>query len=101
MTAARRPSPLMTSPLRLVAALLAVLLSAASVAAPAGASAPSGAPDAFLYTVQPGDKLIVEGLLNLRPGATVKPAAPQQVAKPAGGAPGAATLAAASSASSR
>jgi len=40
--------------------------------------------------LKPGDKLIVEGLLNLRPGATVKPAAPQQVAKPAGGAPGAA-----------
>ncbi|RZM10540.1 MAG: efflux RND transporter periplasmic adaptor subunit, partial [Sphingomonas sp.] len=39
--------------------------------------------------LKPGDKLIVEGLLNLRPGATVKPAAPQQVAKPAGG-PGAA-----------
>ena len=38
--------------------------------------------------LKPGDKLIVEGLLNLRPGATVKPAAPQQVAKPAGGAPG-------------
>ena len=40
--------------------------------------------------LKPGDKLIVEGLLNLRPGSTVKPAAPQQVAKPAGGAPGAA-----------
>jgi membrane fusion protein (multidrug efflux system) len=39
--------------------------------------------------LKPGDKLIVEGLLNLRPGSTVKPAAPQQVAKPAGG-PGAA-----------
>jgi len=39
--------------------------------------------------LKPGDKLIVEGLLNLRPGATVKPAAPQQVGKPAG-APGAA-----------
>ena len=38
--------------------------------------------------LKPGDKLIVEGLLNLRPGATVKPAAPQQVGKPAGGAPG-------------
>ncbi|MEG3085049.1 efflux RND transporter periplasmic adaptor subunit [Sphingomonas sp. PB2P12] len=38
--------------------------------------------------LKPGDKLIVEGLLNLRPGATVKPAAPQQVAKPAGGATG-------------
>jgi len=38
--------------------------------------------------LKPGDKLIVEGLLNLRPGATVKPAAPQQVAKPAGAAPG-------------
>jgi membrane fusion protein (multidrug efflux system) len=39
--------------------------------------------------LKPGDKLIVEGLLNLRPGSTVKPAAPQQVGKPAG-APGAA-----------
>ena len=38
--------------------------------------------------LKPGDKLIVEGLLNLRPGSTVKPAAPQQVGKPAGGAPG-------------
>jgi len=37
--------------------------------------------------LKPGDKLIVEGLLNLRPGSTVKPAAPQQVGKPAGGAP--------------
>ena len=40
--------------------------------------------------LKPGDKLIVEGLLNLRPGSTVKPAAPQQVTKPANGAPGAA-----------
>lgn len=55
MTAVRRPSASMISPLHLVAALLAVLLSAASVAAPAGAPAPSGAPDVFLYTVQPGD----------------------------------------------
>jgi membrane fusion protein (multidrug efflux system) len=39
--------------------------------------------------LKPGDKLIVEGLLNLRPGSTVKPAAPQQIGKPAG-APGAA-----------
>ena len=38
--------------------------------------------------LKPGDKLIVEGLLNLRPGSTVQPAAPQQVGKPAGGAPG-------------
>ena len=38
--------------------------------------------------LKPGDKLIVEGLLNLRPGTAVKPAAPQQVGKPAGGAPG-------------
>ena len=38
--------------------------------------------------LKPGDKLIVEGLLNLRPGSTVKPAAPQQVGKPAGAAPG-------------
>ena len=34
--------------------------------------------------LKPGDKLIVEGLLNLRPGATVKPAAPQQVGKTPG-----------------
>jgi membrane fusion protein (multidrug efflux system) len=39
--------------------------------------------------LKPGDKLIVEGLLNLRPGATVKPGAPQQIGK-AAGAPGAA-----------
>ncbi|WP_416366058.1 efflux RND transporter periplasmic adaptor subunit [Sphingomonas aerolata] len=34
--------------------------------------------------LKPGDKLIVEGLLNLRPGTTVKPAAPQQVGKAGG-----------------
>ncbi|MGW8281131.1 efflux RND transporter periplasmic adaptor subunit [Sphingomonas aurantiaca] len=39
--------------------------------------------------LKPGDKLIVEGLLNLRPGATVKPGAPQQIGK-AASAPGAA-----------
>ncbi|WP_380783356.1 efflux RND transporter periplasmic adaptor subunit [Sphingomonas sp. R86520] len=33
--------------------------------------------------LKPGDKLIVEGLLNLRPGTTVKPAAPQQIGKAA------------------
>ncbi|EQA97707.1 membrane fusion protein (multidrug efflux system) [Sphingobium wenxiniae] len=33
-----------------------------------------------------GDRLIVEGLLNLRPGADVRPGAPQQVTRPAGGA---------------
>lgn len=38
--------------------------------------------------LKPGDKLIVEGLLNLRPGTTVKPGAPQQIGKPEGGAPG-------------
>lgn len=38
--------------------------------------------------LKPGDKLIVEGLLNLRPGATVKAGAPQQIGKAAGGAPG-------------
>jgi membrane fusion protein (multidrug efflux system) len=38
--------------------------------------------------LKPGEKLIVEGLLNLRPGTVVKAAAPQQIAKPAGpGAP--------------
>ncbi|HXH15123.1 MAG TPA: efflux RND transporter periplasmic adaptor subunit [Sphingomonas sp.] len=37
--------------------------------------------------LKPGDKLIVEGLLNLRPGSTVKPGVPQQIGKPAGGAP--------------
>jgi len=31
--------------------------------------------------LKPGDKLIVEGLLNLRPGTTVKPATPQQIGK--------------------
>ncbi len=30
--------------------------------------------------LKPGDRLIVEGLLNLRPGTEVKPVAPQQVA---------------------
>lgn len=42
--------------------------------------------------LKPGDKLIVEGLLNLRPGTAVKAAAPQQVGKaksPAGGDPAA------------
>jgi membrane fusion protein (multidrug efflux system) len=29
--------------------------------------------------LKPGDRLIVEGLLNLQPGATVKPGKPQQV----------------------
>ncbi len=33
-----------------------------------------------------GDRLIVEGLLNLRPGTVVRPGAPQQVTKNAGGA---------------
>ncbi len=33
--------------------------------------------------LKPGDRLIVEGLLNLRPGATVKPGVPQQVTAPA------------------
>lgn len=33
-----------------------------------------------------GDRLIVEGLLNLRPGADVRPGAPQQVTRPANGA---------------
>ena len=35
-----------------------------------------------------GDKLIVEGLLNLRPGTVVKPGAPQQVTATAGAAQG-------------
>ncbi|MDX3899509.1 MAG: efflux RND transporter periplasmic adaptor subunit [Sphingobium sp.] len=35
--------------------------------------------------LKPGDRLIVEGLVNLRPGAVVKPAAPQQVTAPAAG----------------
>ena len=35
--------------------------------------------------MKPGDKLIVEGLLNLRPGTTVKSAVPQQIGKPQGG----------------
>ncbi|EQB33081.1 efflux RND transporter periplasmic adaptor subunit [Sphingobium ummariense] len=35
--------------------------------------------------LKPGDRLIVEGLLNLRPGTVVKPGAPQQVTQaPAG-----------------
>ncbi|WP_188064433.1 efflux RND transporter periplasmic adaptor subunit [Sphingobium sp. KCTC 72723] len=33
--------------------------------------------------LKPGDRLIVEGLLNLRPGTVVKPGAPQQVVAPA------------------
>lgn len=33
-----------------------------------------------------GDRLIVEGLLNLRPGTVVRPGAPQQVTRPANGA---------------
>ncbi|MDZ7857985.1 FecR domain-containing protein [Sphaerotilus sp.] len=45
----------MISPLRLVAALLAMLLSAASASTPAGAPGASGAQEEFLYTVQPGD----------------------------------------------
>lgn len=36
-----------------------------------------------------GDKLIVEGLLNLRPGTVVKPGAPQQVTATPGGTPAA------------
>jgi hypothetical protein len=31
--------------------------------------------------LRPGDRLIVEGLLNLKPGTAVQPAAPQQVAR--------------------
>lgn len=45
----------MISPLCLLAALLAVPLSAAGAAAPAGAPGPTSAQDEFLYTVQPGD----------------------------------------------
>lgn len=33
----------------------------------------------------PGDRLIVEGLVNLRPGTQVTPGAPQQVTRPTGG----------------
>jgi membrane fusion protein (multidrug efflux system) len=33
--------------------------------------------------LKPGDRLVVEGQLNLQPGATVRPAAPQQVTRPA------------------
>ncbi|MEC3949252.1 efflux RND transporter periplasmic adaptor subunit [Sphingobium sp. HWE2-09] len=36
--------------------------------------------------LKPGDKLIVEGLVNLRPGSVVKPGAPQQVTVADGGA---------------
>ena len=36
--------------------------------------------------LKPGDQLIVEGLVNLRPGTVVKPGAPQQVTAPEGGA---------------
>ena len=36
--------------------------------------------------LKPGDKLIVEGLVNLRPGTVVKPGAPQQVTAPEDGA---------------
>lgn len=41
--------------------------------------------DKWLITagLKPGDRLIVEGLLNLRPGTVVKPGAPQQVVAPA------------------
>lgn len=35
--------------------------------------------------LKPGDKLIVEGLVNLRPGTVVTPGAPQQVTAPEGG----------------
>jgi len=34
--------------------------------------------------LKPGDRLIVEGLLNLKPGTVVTPGAPQQVTRPAG-----------------
>ena len=50
--------------------------------------------------LKPGDKLIVEGLLNLRPGTTVKPAAPQQVGK-AGGKDGGADAAGGAAASTQ
>ncbi|WP_311269633.1 efflux RND transporter periplasmic adaptor subunit [Sphingobium sp. WCS2017Hpa-17] len=36
--------------------------------------------------LKPGDKLIVEGLVNLRPGTVVKPGAPQQITAVEGGA---------------
>ena len=36
--------------------------------------------------LKPGDRLIVEGLVNLRPGTVVKPGAPQQVTAAPGGA---------------
>jgi membrane fusion protein (multidrug efflux system) len=36
--------------------------------------------------LKPGDKLIVEGLVNLRPGTVVTPGAPTQVTAPQGGA---------------
>ncbi len=36
--------------------------------------------------LKPGDRLIVEGLVNLRPGTVVKPGAPQQVTVAQGGA---------------
>ena len=32
--------------------------------------------------LKPGDKLIVEGLVNLKPGTVVRPGAPQQVTAP-------------------
>lgn len=35
--------------------------------------------------LKPGERLVVEGQLNLQPGATVRPAAPQQVAVPGAG----------------
>jgi membrane fusion protein (multidrug efflux system) len=43
--------------------------------------------------LKPGDRLIVEGLLNLQPGTVVKPATPQQVAAANGAAPATASTA--------
>ncbi len=43
--------------------------------------------------LKPGDKLIVEGLVNLRPGTPVKAGPPQQVTVPTGGANGGQTAA--------
>ncbi|RYM12574.1 MULTISPECIES: efflux RND transporter periplasmic adaptor subunit [Sphingobium] len=41
--------------------------------------------------LKPGDRLIVEGLVNLRPGTVVRPGAPQQVTAAQGGAKNAAS----------
>ena len=46
--------------------------------------------DIVTGVLKPGDKLIVEGLVNLKPGTVVRPGAPQQItAQQQGAKPGA------------